>query len=81
VLLADELPFDWPARTGRSVLDHVLDASMAMAQVLVLMGIVVLLTRRRRAPDLITRTPERATARFETLILLAYGAAGLGPGS
>ena len=80
VLLADELPFDWPARTGRSVLDHVLDANVAMAQVLVLMGIVVLLTRGRWTPDLIARTPERATARFETLLLLAYGAAGLGVG-
>jgi hypothetical protein len=41
------------------------------------MAVTVLLTRRRVAPDLATRAPDRATALRETVLLLAYGVLGL----
>jgi hypothetical protein len=71
------LPFDWPALAGRSVVGRLVDANLAMLQVLLLMGVVVVLTRGRTVPD---RAPERSVARRETLLLLGYGVIGLGGG-
>jgi hypothetical protein len=74
------LPFDWPALAGRSVVGRLVDVNLAMLQVLLLMGVVVVLTRRRTVPDLADRAPERSVAQRETLLLLGYGVIGLGGG-
>jgi len=76
----DTLPFDWPARADMSVAERLLDANLALAQVLLLMGVVYLVTRRRTPPDFAARTPDRGLAVRETLVLLGYGAAGLAGG-
>lgn len=71
------LPVDWPALAGRSVVGRLVDANLAMLQVLLLMGVVVALTRTRTVPALAGRAPERSVARRETLLLLGYGVIGL----
>ncbi len=68
------LPFDWPALAGRSVAGRLVDADLALLETLVLIGLVVVLTRGRAAPDLAARAPQRAVALRETLLLLGYGA-------
>lgn len=76
--LADwPLPFHRPGLSDRSVVDEVLAANVALLEVLLLIGVVHLLTRRRTAPDVAARAPERALAARETLLLLAYGVLGL----
>jgi hypothetical protein len=76
----DALPFDWPARADRSVTGHLLDVNLALVQVLLSMGLVYLITRRRTPPDVAARAPDRALALRETLLLLGYGVLGLGGG-
>jgi hypothetical protein len=73
----DTLPFDWPARTGRSVAGHLLDVNLALVQILLLMSVVYLITRRRTPPDVAARAPDRALALRETLLLVGYGVLGL----
>lgn len=73
----DGLPFDWPARAGRPVAGHLVDANLALVQVFGLMAVVLALTRRRPAPDLLARAPVHRVAWQETLLLLGYGALGL----
>jgi hypothetical protein len=67
------LPFAWPALADRSVLEHLLDANLALLQVMLLMGVVFALTRNRKPTDVAGRSPERLVARRETLLLLGYG--------
>lgn len=76
----DALPFDWPARADRSVAGHLLDVNLGLVQVLLLMGVVYLITRRRTPPDVAARAPDRDLALRETLLLLGYGVLGLGVG-
>ncbi|GAA1910638.1 hypothetical protein GCM10009837_38860 [Streptomyces durmitorensis] len=76
----DRLPFNWPSSTGRTTTDHLLEANIGLVEVLLLMALVRLLTRHRRRPDIAARAPERTQALRETLLLLAYGAAGLALG-
>jgi ABC-type bacteriocin/lantibiotic exporter with double-glycine peptidase domain len=45
------LPFAWPALGERSVPEHLLDANLALLQVLLLMGVVFALTRNRKPTD------------------------------
>lgn len=78
--VGEALPFDWPARSDRSVVEHLVEVNLALAQVLLLMGLVYLITRRRTPPDVAARAPERALALRETLLLLGYGVLGLGGG-
>lgn len=81
VLTADAaLPFDWPALAGRSVAGRLVDVNLALLQVLLLIGVVVVLTRTRDVPGLADRAPERSVARRETLLLLGYGVIGLAGG-
>ena len=79
-LTVERRPFDWPARPGGSVGQDLLDANLALVQVLLLMGVVHLLTRRRARPDVAARAPDRTTSLRETLLLLGYGALGLAGG-
>jgi len=81
------LPFDWPALGEQSTTSHLLEINLAMLQVLLamlqvllLIAVVVGLTRGRDLPDLAARAPERSIAQWEVLLLLVYGAAGLGLG-
>jgi hypothetical protein len=76
------LPFDWPDRDdGAPPMGKTLiDVHVAMVEILVLSCVVWFLTRRRTPPDLAARAPERTVALRETVLLLAYGAAGLGLG-
>lgn len=74
------LPFDWVRGEGRSVADRLVDANVALFEVGLLTVIVYLLTRRRPAPDVAARAPDRDLALRETLALLAYGACGLAGG-
>jgi hypothetical protein len=67
------LPFVWPSVGDRSVLEHLLDANLALLQVTLLMGVVFALTRNRKPTDVAARSPERGIARLETLLLLGYG--------
>lgn len=76
----DALPFDWPAAANRTPLRHLLDANLALAEVLLLIALTCWLTRNRALPNLADRAPERAVAARETLLLLLYGAGGLGLG-
>jgi xanthosine utilization system XapX-like protein len=67
------LPFEWPSVADRSVREHLLDANLALLQVLLLMGVVFALTRKRNPAEVAARSPERVVARRETLLLLGYG--------
>ncbi|NGO76552.1 hypothetical protein G6045_12890 [Streptomyces sp. YC504] len=76
----DRLPFDWPSTTESTPGGRLVEANVALAEVLLLIGVTVLLTRRRTRPDVAARAPERSVALTETLLLLAYGASGLALG-
>ena len=52
-----ELPFAWPALAERSVPEHLLDANLALLQVLLLMGVVFALTRNRKPTGVASRSP------------------------
>jgi hypothetical protein len=71
------LPFAWPALADRSVLEHLVDANLALLQVLLLMGVVFALTRNRAPVDVAGRSHGRVVARRETLLLLGYGMVAL----
>ncbi|MFZ3453437.1 hypothetical protein [Arthrobacter sp. 7Tela_A1] len=71
------LPFDWPARAELSKLEILAEINLAMAQIVLLMGVVYLLTRRRPDPLLSRRAPEHRRALAETLGLLGYGVLGM----
>lgn len=75
--LADTtLPFDRPSLADRSLTQQLLDANLALLEVLLLIGVTYLLTRNRTIPDVAARAPQRALARRETLLLLGYGVVG-----
>jgi hypothetical protein len=76
----DRLPFDWPAAAPRSPLGRLVDANLALAELVLLAALTYWLTRKRTVPNLAERAPERSVAARETLLLLLYGAAGLGVG-
>jgi hypothetical protein len=76
----DALPFDWPAAAPRTPVGHLVDANLALVEVLMLTALTYWLTRKRPLPDLAGRAPERSLAARETLALLLYGAGGLALG-
>lgn len=71
------LPFDWPARAGRKTWEVLLETNVALLQVLLLMGLVYWLTRRRPDPRVADRAPAGRRAVLETFGLLGYGALGM----
>ncbi|MFC5814355.1 hypothetical protein [Nonomuraea harbinensis] len=74
----DALPFDWPAVATQTPAGRLLDANLALAEVLLLTVLTFWLTRKRTPPRLADRAPERSVAARETLLLLLYGAGALG---
>ncbi|WP_406314132.1 hypothetical protein OHA77_38350 [Streptosporangium sp. NBC_01639] len=76
----DALPFDWPAAATQTPAGSLMDANLALVEVLLLTVLTFRLTRRRTPPNLADRAPERSVAARETLLLLLYGAGGLGLG-
>jgi hypothetical protein len=76
LVAGDELPFDWPAVTGSSV-EHLVSTNVGLLGIFGLMALTCLLTRRRVRPDPAAGVADLATARRETVLLLAYGALGL----
>ncbi|WP_336207142.1 hypothetical protein [Nonomuraea sp. LPB2021202275-12-8] len=76
----DELPFDWPAAATQTPAGRLMDANLALAEVLLLTMLTLWLTRKRTLPNQADRAPERSAAARETLLLLLYGAGALGLG-
>lgn len=76
----DALPFNWPAAAARTPVGHLVDANLVLVEVLILAALTYWITRKRTLPNLADRAPERSVAARETLLLLLYGAGGLGLG-
>jgi hypothetical protein len=76
----DALPFDWPTAAARTPVGRLVDANLVLVEVLLLTALAYWLTRKRALPNLADRAPERSVAARETLLLLLYGAGGLGLG-
>ena len=76
----DALPFDWPTAAARTPAGRLVDANLVLVEVLLLTALAYWLTRKRALPNLADRAPERSVAARETLLLLLYGAGGLGLG-
>ena len=74
------LPFDWPTAAARTPVGRLVDANLALVEVLLLTALTYWLTRKRALPNLADRAPERSVAARETLLLLLYGVGGLGLG-
>ena len=75
--LADgRLPFDRPALAGIPFAVQMAAPTIGMIQILVLLGIIHALTRKRVVPDIKSRAPTRTIAARETIALLTYAAAG-----
>jgi hypothetical protein len=70
------LPFDRPAVATLPFAVQLAAPSITLIEILVLMGFVFLLTRRRVVPDMASRAPDRQTALRETLLLIGYAALG-----
>jgi hypothetical protein len=70
------LPFDRPALANVPFAQQVAFPTLGLVEVVLLMGVVYGLTRRRIAPDLAARAPARAQSLRETVWLLAYAALG-----
>ena len=72
-LAGGHLPFHASSLAHPPTLTAVLNANAMFLEVFALMGVVHLLTRRRRLPDMAARAPAAPRAKQETLAVLAYG--------
>jgi len=70
------LPFDRPAVAKFPLAWQVAAPSITLIEILVLMALVFLLTRRRLIPDMASRAPHHQIALGETLFLIGYAALG-----
>lgn len=73
VMAGGHLPFHSSSLARPPTVAAVLKADAMFAEVLVLMMVAYLLTRRREVPDLARRAPADALAKKETVAVLAYG--------
>ena len=76
VVAHGSLPFVRPAFEHLSFASQLLFPTAALLEVLLLMGVVYWLTRRRAIPDLAARAPDRPTARREVWVLVVYAVLG-----
>jgi hypothetical protein len=79
-LSGSHLPLKMVEDKSMLPLQHVISSSIDLALLLLLMGIVQLMARRRPMPDLAGRAPEYSVAARETVWLWVYGAMVLGFG-
>ncbi len=70
------LPFDRPAVAHLPFASQVAAPTIGMIEILALMVLTFLLTRKRVIPYMAARAPERRVALRETLLVLAYAALG-----
>jgi hypothetical protein len=76
MLARGALPFSRPAVDQLPFAAQLAAPSLTMIEIFALMAVTFLLTRRRIAPDLAARTPDRAATKKETLGLLSYAMLG-----
>jgi hypothetical protein len=75
--LADgSLPFDRPAVANLPFALQISAPTITLLEIFGLMGLVLLLTRRRLIPDMAARAPERRVAMREMILVLSYAALG-----
>ena len=75
--LADgSLPFDRPAVARLPFALQIAAPTITLVEIFGLMGLVLLLTRRRLIPDMAARAPERGIAMREMVSVLTYAALG-----
>jgi len=70
------LPFARPVLENVSFVAQLIDPTVALLEVLALMGVVYWLTRWRAIPDIAARAPDRATAWREVWLLIGYSVLG-----
>jgi len=75
-LAQGSLPFDRPAIAGLPFALQMAAPSVTLIEIFGLMVLAFLLTRKRVIPDMAARAPERRIALRETVLVLAYAAAG-----
>jgi hypothetical protein len=75
-LAGGSLPFDRPAVAKLPFALQMAAPTITLIEIFVLIGLVLLLTRRRVVPDLASRAPPRRTAVRETVLLIGYAALG-----
>jgi hypothetical protein len=75
-LAQGSLPFDRPAVAHLPFALQVAAPSITLIEILVLMLLTFLLTRKRAIPDMVTRTPARPAAWRETVLVLGYAVLG-----
>ncbi len=74
LLCRNGVPLDRPELAATPPITDVLNNSSGLFSIILLIGIVTLLARRRPLPSLIERAPERGVAWRETLATWLYGA-------
>ncbi len=70
------LPFDRPSLAHVPFAIQMAAPTVTLIEILVLMVLTFLLTRKRVIPDMTARAPERRVALRETILVLAYAALG-----
>jgi hypothetical protein len=72
-LSGGKLPLNRPAMANLSLAYQVIASTVVLAVMLLQMGVVYLLTRRRTVPDMASRAPDAAVALREVCLLWTYG--------
>jgi hypothetical protein len=70
------LPFDRPAVAKLPFALQLAAPSITLLEIFVLMGLTLLITRKRVVPDMAARAPDRVMARREILVVLLYATLG-----
>jgi hypothetical protein len=76
VVAHGSLPFVRPVLENVPFVGQLIAPTAELIEVLVLMGVVYWLTRRRAIPDMAARAPDRATALREIWLLIGYSVLG-----
>jgi hypothetical protein len=70
------LPFDRPALARLSFAAQLAAPTVGLVEIFILMAVVFFVTRNRSVPDMAARAPDKGRAMTETVLMLAYAAAG-----